>query len=205
MVPKVNRPMKSVIKKTFYLSFVCFLTVRSSDAALNLSIFEDSGDVVLQASGGVDTTALTFSRATNSVSYIRATGAFVQSANGSHSVWSGISGPTSINGTADSAGSYDSGDIFGVRGNEGTIYLPNDYSSGANISGESRWVGETLTSLGLEAGSYTWTWGSGETADSLTLNVVVPEVSSYPAIFGLAALVAVGLRRRRGLGRSLEP
>jgi len=56
----------------------------------------------------------------------------------------------------------------------------------------------TLAGLGATPGTYVYTWGSGRTADSFTINIgVVPEPVSL-AMLGVPAAIAL-LRRRRGV------
>ena len=110
-----------------------------------------------------------------------------------------------------------SGDSFGIiyAGDEINYYNPDlvptlwippgsriddpDYAIYA-ISGTSTYVGQTFTSLGLTPRSYTWSWGSGGTADSITMqigNSAAPGPASVPGplpILGLAA--AFGFSRK---------
>jgi hypothetical protein len=76
----------------------------------------------------------------------------------------------------------------------GQLLVPVDYLSGDPLSGSSTYSGQTLASLGMNLGSYTWSWGSGGTADSFTMNVV-PEPST--AALMTLGLVGLAARRRR--------
>ena len=84
------------------------------------------------------------------------------------------------------------GDVVGILG--GNIEVPAGYVSGNYLSCTDTWAFESFAYIGLTPGSYVYTWGSGATADSLTINVgTVPE----PACFGAMALAAtLSLRRR---------
>ena len=108
-----------------------------------------------------------------------------------------FSGPTSIGtGTALFQPDLGSGDVFGLDFQAGmgaqALYVPDAYVSGNPLDGSSTYTGFTFADLGLDVGTYVWSWGSGETADSFTLNVV-PE----PSTAALTALGLVGLAARR--------
>jgi hypothetical protein len=65
-----------------------------------------------------------------------------------------------------------------------TLIFPAGYVSGAPLSDSSTYLGATISSLGLTPGAYVVNWGSGDHADSLTINVVsspplVPELSTW--------------------------
>lgn len=84
--------------------------------------------------------------------------------------------------------SLNSGDFVGLvsrSAGEGAdvVYVPVGYASGDPLSGSSMWAGASFASLELNPGTYVYTWGTGETADSLTLNigdVLIPPEPSAP-------------------------
>ena len=83
----------------------------------------------------------------------------------------------------------------GASGGE-RIIVPQGYTSGAALSDSATWSNKSLAALGLTDGIYTYTWGSGATADSFTIEVV-PEPSSL-TLFAIGSLaIALALLRRR--------
>jgi hypothetical protein len=54
------------------------------------------------------------------------------------------------------------------------LIFPAGYVSGAPLSDSSTYLGATISSLGLTPGAYVAGWGSGDHADSLTIDVVAP-------------------------------
>ena len=85
-----------------------------------------------------------------------------------------------------------SGDAFGIFQN--SLVLPDDWTSGSNISGQMTWANTSLDSLGIDT-SQVHTWTLRGTGDTITMGVV-PESSSYALLLGGLALGLVALRRR---------
>ena len=72
--------------------------------------------------------------------------------------------------------------------------MPQGYVSGTDLGiSTDTWNNQTLSSLGLTPGTYTWTWGTAPHADSLALQITVPE----PASFSLLAIAGLAMLRRR--------
>lgn len=87
----------------------------------------------------------------------------------------------------------------------GQVGVPNNYVSGTQLgTSTATWKNTTLDALGVTIGTYTWTWGSGATADSYTLYVGQAPSSAVPEPGTLALLAAplavVSFRRRRTSG-----
>jgi len=94
------------------------------------------------------------------------------------------------------------GDYFGLTGFNGRLFLPDGYVSGTQLSNTATWNNQTLTNLGLAplGSTFTYSWGSGANADSITINVTaVPEPSSLLCL--TLGLSCVALFRRTRLPR----
>jgi hypothetical protein len=80
---------------------------------------------------------------------------------------------------------------MGVSGTESVLAVPDGYVSGTDFSSSSTFDGLTLAELGVTPCVYTYSWGSGPDADSLTVNIGVPEPSTLD-LAGIAALASLG-------------
>jgi len=169
------------------LTFLClvFLHNSLSQAAVTITFSEVGPDVVAVSSGTINTAGF------DSLSGFGPLRGFVGGTGIDPSLWCyiGIGLPelrvdayvisnwtndnTDICNTGTQKGSLiNSGDFVGLysRSNRTDgIYVPLGYVSGEPISGTSTWPGNTITSLDLIPGTYEYTWGAGEDADSLTL------------------------------------
>jgi hypothetical protein len=102
------------------------------------------------------------------------------------------------------------GDIVAIAGSFPSgphLVLPVGYVSGSNLLDSATFANENFSTLGVDPGSYTWTWGSATpNVDSFTLDIGVaapppPPVDEPSALFdmgiGLATLVLAAILRRR--------
>jgi hypothetical protein len=115
-----------------------------------------------------------------------------------------VTGPGSFGPGGGTNASPGSGDLFGVAGAFDIIAVPHNYASGTMLSATDTFSGKTLSSLGLTPGTYTYTWGTGGPAHTLTVQVgTVPEPSSVLiASCGVLAGLGVWLWRRRPASRA---
>lgn len=111
----------------------------------------------------------------------------------------GFTGPASFGSGDSTLPSSGSGDSVGIDGTFDILSVPLNYVSGSALSDNWSYDDTTFASLGVTPGTYVWTWGSGATADSFTLNIVlVPEPSSLALLalpLGLVLLLAALHRR----------
>ena len=149
---------------------------------------EVGGDVVIEASGTLNLDEWTFGQSANASGQIDPSSPAV--------VVGGRLVPVDIYDTPpgsysrpDNFGSGGSlvaqtgtGDLFGFR-DPNSIFVPQGYVSGEALSGTTTFRFQTFFSLGMEVGSYTWSWGQGATSDSFTL-IITTEVATDLSSWG---------------------
>jgi len=154
-------------------------------AAIIIDVSESDGDVIASAEGSINTAALTlFQRTTLTNGFTYGSGydstfdgvlvlaTFSFSAHDFYIIDTTIAFST---GASFFDAMTNSGSAIGIMssnvvGNDRLI-VPGNYVSNTPIMVSSTWSGTTITDLGLIPGTYVVTWGSDETADSLTINI----------------------------------
>ena len=177
-----------------------------AEASVVIDVSEVGGNVVATGGGTIDLSGLT--------PYLTAGGtAFVWAQFGNIDIggpsgvytditeYNGVTGPTSFGANIPTQASSSSGDLFGVNGSgpNGTgVDVPSGYASESALSGSATFDGQTFASLGLTPGTYVYTWGSGPSADSLTVQIgpaAIPEPVTWATLMlGFAALGLAGFR-----------
>ena len=173
----------------------------ASASLFTIDVTQQGSNVVATGSGSIDLTGLTFHDSGDLV------GSFTEPTFGvlvvgpaqitAFTSYSGITAPGNLGPGAGAGASSGSGDLVGpdIAGSLPVLIVPEGYASGDLLSDSATWDGTTLSTLGLTPGTYTYTWDSG--ADSLAINIGVPEPASLTllasALFGLG----LGAVRRR--------
>ncbi len=91
-----------------------------------------------------------------------------------------------------------SGDLVGINGFLGFLFVPVGYVSGAALSDSMTFNNATFASLGVTPGTYVWTWGTGAN-QNFTLQIggaAVPDGGSTVSLLGCALLGLAALRRK---------
>jgi hypothetical protein len=187
------RKLLQPVLATLAITIVSGLSVRPAQAGYIVTLQEVGSDVVATGSGAIDLTGLTAGGSGGKVSYMDPsigsilTGPALPTVT-SIAEYGTISGPASFgthSGTENA--NSGSGDLVGIV-NDQFLDVPFGYVSGSALSGSSTYDSATFSSLGVTPGTYVWTWGTGEHADSFTLIASLPDSGST---FGLL-LVALG-------------
>jgi hypothetical protein len=187
------------------------LALAPAKAEFLISIQEVGADVVATGNGSIDTRGLTASSSATIGEYevIQASAALIGFGllvddPDNHvfhfTAYSGVSGPTSFGPGIGitKPGDTSSGAPFVLTGKDGTIDLPVNYASDTFFTDMDIWHNRTFRSLGLAAGTYTYTFGSGANADSIVVQIgAVPEPSAWAMmILGFAGIGFLAYRRR---------
>jgi hypothetical protein len=170
----------------------CAIAATSAQAKF-VAIFEEIGSNVVEVGGGTfDVTDLTLGE-TGAISTpaVEPQLAFFDSGDNQAPVntYLTVTTPTNFGTGARTNASSSSGDVVGIS-SLGLLNLPLGYVSGTPLSDTSTYLDATFASLGMTPGSYVYSWGSGDHADSLTLEIVaVPESSTWAMmLLGFAGL-----------------
>jgi len=171
-------------------------SIASSQAAVVINIYQSGSNVLASGSGTINTASFGSHSTASWSGMVVAYEAMVFVGVSSDVFVYPIAGPQSFGSGDRFVADSNTGDVFGIYGNN--LYTPASYSSGAQLSGTSTYNSKTIAALGMTPGTYTWTWGSGATADSAQLIVgtaPVPEPSAC-VLLGLGAAGLVARRRR---------
>jgi len=180
-----------VLSRILGWSILTFCTVFSAKGSVILTLNQVGPDVVLNGSGTANLAALAISQSGGCQSLLNSVWIQV-GALGGCVLYGNMFGPMSLPVTGGIGASSSGGDIIGVQDYFGSFLpsVPGGYVSGSALAGTATFSGTTLSAVGATPGTYVWTWGSGATADSLTLQIGVPEPSTILTLGG--ALLTLG-------------
>ena len=172
-----------------------------ANAAVVVDLTQVGSDVVATANGTLDLTGLTSQGNFGLAESVRGNIAYIGLGSvGLVTGYSGLTGPGSFGtGSTFIPSNAFAGTSFALNGSAfGTpyVFVPVGYVSGSAISGTATFFGQTVASLGLIAGRYSYT----SRADSVTVNVrgAVPEPSTWAMmLLGISGIGTVMRRRRK--------
>jgi hypothetical protein len=203
-MPRFPFPQMKALPLSLATGLALFLTSPPPPSqALTLTMLEVGNDVVVSGSGTLNLTALQGPIPDfNGVAFVDPEfSSFLLGEATDFDVYSGtIAFPANFgSGTYFETRDGGSGDALGpvqIFGFGREIWVPAGYQSGEPINSSAIFPGQSLASLGVTPGIYTWTWGSGADSDDLTLLVEesIPPVPGPLPLLGAAA--AFGWSRR---------
>jgi PEP-CTERM motif len=195
-----GRNMRGLLKFVAAIALLAGLSSQTQ-AAFTITIQQVGSNLVATGSGSINLTGISSNGFGFDTPHIA--GAFASADVGA--TGNNISYGTTFTGGVPSFGDQFSigetsgtGDWVGIDGQFGQLYLPPGYVSGNPLAGTGVYVGQSISSMDLVPGSYTWSWGTGPTADSFTVNIIgVPEPSSIVLGALGVGLLAIARRRRQ--------
>jgi collagen type VII alpha len=141
----------------------------------NVTVTQVGPDVVWSGSGSFNLSSLTLSGTQNIGSGLNAGSAIW--AIGPLTTVRQYTGSMTFPSTFGTSGSYpppsDSGSTFGIIGGgpSRTLLVPDGYTSGSTISGTVTYANTTIAGMGLNSGTYVWSWGSGGSASTVVMTI----------------------------------
>jgi hypothetical protein len=168
-------------------------------AAFVLKIEEVGPDVVATGSGSIDLTDLNLDESGSIIPHLASGKAIVFIGGGDTFVgYGGATGPGNIGDKGAFPISFGSGDFVGIGGAFGEVAVPPGYNSNDALSSSGIWFNQSFASIGINTGTYVWTWGAGDHSDSFTVEIAVPEPSTWAmTVVGFAGLGIMGYRAAR--------
>jgi hypothetical protein len=103
-------------------------------------------------------------------------------------LYTGYTGPTSFGSGGEAIANSGSGDIVGIGMSGIDLVVPSGYASGSPLSDTATYINQTFASLGVTPGTSVWTWGSGPTDDTFTLQIGAVAATPEPDSLLLVAL-----------------
>ena len=169
--------------------------------AYTVTLEQMGSNIVANGSGPINLTGLTFLMQGIAGAVIKAANpAFILTgATVGVDIYEGITGPTSFGSGGIFLPTTSSGDPVGIRISDLTLGVPHGYVSGAALSDSMTFNSATFASLGLDVGTYVWSWGTGLPNQNFTLiigGVRVPDGGSTVSLLGCALLGLAALRRK---------
>ncbi len=175
-------------------------------AVFTLTLSQSGGNVVINGSGTLNTTALSVASNGSFAGQFAPASALLVSGPTTNAAVNflgggGFTGPTTFGIGGSAIASTGTGTIAGIFGSQHFLLVPTNYVSGTALTSSSTYNGATFASLNFTPGTYTYTWGTGVDADSLTVTSVVPEPTTWALLgLGAAGVGIVAFRRRRAVG-----
>ena len=184
-----------VMKRIAVFLYLVILQCPLTQAAVTIDFVDGAAGVRATASGSLNIDGLVFrNQQLTTTGYVRGSGAL-----SAFDGWTAI-GTGDIDAyNIDTSVKFSTGGNFLASSNSGrpvgiystttvgidTLYVPRGYVSGGALASTAIWAGETIASMGLIPGSHVISWGSGDNADTVTINIgpIAPPPPQEPTTY----------------------
>src|SRR4051794_24185459 len=175
-----------------------------ANATVTVDVAQTGPNVVATATGSLNLTGLTNMGTFGLSEFVNPSIAYIGlGAGGSVTGYAGLTGPASFGPGGTTASSSFAGTSFALNGASFVspfVFVPVGYVSGSAISGTATWLSQTIASLGLTPGQYTYAGNN----DSVVINIGAVSQAPEPSTWAMMLLGfgAIGLAfRRRGTAK----
>lgn len=178
----------------------CAWFTSAANAAITIDINQQASDVVATAIGSIDLNGLLKQGQYGNLNQVYATIADVDVGRaGFITQYVGFDGPSNFGSGAQKIANFYDGDRFALVGAFNSVYVSDAYLSGSPINGTAIFNNQTLETLGLTPGVYTYS----SAFDTVTVNIggAVPEPATWAMM--LLGFGAIGWQVRRRRSRNL--
>jgi len=199
---KTNPSLRTVKIATLAVVIAWGLFVRPAQAGYIVTLQQVGSNVVATGSGAIDLTGLSFFSPGGGVAEMQPITASIFTGPASAQpldMYGQASGPTSFGIGGGRFANSGSGDLVGIEGIVGFIFVPQGYVSGSPLSDSATYNSATFSSLGVTPGIYEWTWGTGVNQNFTLDAVAAPDSGSTLALLAIALGGLFGVSRFRSL------
>jgi hypothetical protein len=200
----MKKSQRSALRRlavTTLVTIACAGAAVTAQAAYIVNATEVGGDVVFEGTGSFDLTAWSYTLdiERGTTAQFGTGGLFLGSGvyTGHYNTPTDWTGPSTIPVSSPGAATTSTGPLHGLIWSGPRLFVTTGYVSEQSIAGSAIFAGQTFATLDLTPGTYEWTWGSGASFDSFTLNVSAVPVPAAVWLFGSGLLGLVGVARRK--------